>query len=48
MNVLVTLLAALLVQDHGGKVRWSRSVQSSLNSAERAGKPAMLLFTADW
>ena len=45
----IALLAALLVsQDTGGKIQWSKDVQDTLAAAKKAGKPAMLYFTASW
>ena len=44
--LLITLFFA--PQDHGGKVKWSKAVQDSLNRAAKEGKPAILFFTASW
>jgi hypothetical protein len=35
-------------EDRGGRIEWREDVGPALEEAERAGRPVLMYFTADW
>jgi len=50
MNAMLAVLILALAQDapRGGKIEWRRDVDDAIREAKKAGRPALLYFTADW